>query len=298
MNPPNEQSTNSGQTQKNEEKQSSRASRAKKISDAPDSEKPEIPSKTGSASPLTTKNSSENESESSSKNKRGPKKKSSDKPPAPQFQLQVDRKAAALKRLGLSQEQVNQAPQITPLLKNAKGGLKALLGAMRFATDDEDISNFLEKYDSIPVGDLEHTSWEAIAISAGVNLRHLLGAVQLAAATYFGNTSKMIAVTSHPSITKARVKYGLLPSGEKDRNALDVMVGALPSAKGPTFIGKAVFGGSTSAQSTGPVAESDDDDEPEVVGTFTPDDDIDDLFPPANGMQEKLNPIRQRLLKD
>ncbi len=172
------------------------------------------------------------------------------------------------------------------MLKKSKGGLRGLIKAMRFATQDEEISTFLDKYDSIPPGDRQYLPWEAIALSANVNLIYFLGAVQLAAVQYFGNVSKIIAISNHPSITTARVKYAQDPSGERDRQSLDIMVGALPSPKGPTFIGNAVFGGSSSAK------EHDDGDEPTPV--FGGNDDFDQLFPPASNMQEKLKMVRQQ----
>lgn len=163
---------------------------------------------------------------------------------------------------------------------------------MRFAREDSDIAKFLDAYDAIPPSDLPHLSWEAICLAADVNPKHLCGAAHVAAVTFFGSSSRLIAVSSHPAITKARVQYALMPSGEKDRNALDIMVGALPTAKGPTFIGKAVFGGGGS--------EKDDDGEEshveaQAVATFGPDDDIFDIFPPSNEIQEKIIPVRQRL---
>jgi hypothetical protein len=208
-------------------------------------------------------------------------------------QEKLEKRKQANKWLGVTDEDLAKSPQITPLLKKAEGKLKALLDAMRFAADDPDIRRFLEKYDTVPVGYIKHASWEAIALSADVNIRHLLGAIQVAAVNYFGNTSRMIAVTSHPKITKARVQYGLLPSGEKDRNALDVQVGALPSAKGPTFIGKAVFG---SGGGTAPQTDSAEIEEGEITDMVEIGDDVDRLFPESNAVQDKLVPIRQRLL--
>ena len=164
-----------------------------------------------------------------------------------------------------------------------------MIKAMRFATQDEEISAFLNKYDSIPPGDRQYLPWEAIALAADVNLIYFLGAVQLAAVQYFGNVSKMIAISNHPSITKARVKYGQDPSGERDRQSLDIMVGALPSPKGPTFIGNAVFGGSSLGKG------KDDDDEP--VPVFSGNDDFNQLFPPASEMQEKLKMVRQKQIE-
>jgi len=195
---------------------------------------------------------------------------------------------------------LRSAPEITPLLKNAEGGLKAVLGAMRFVGDDPTIQTFLEKYDSIPSGDREKLSWEAIALAAGLDLRVFLGSAMLALQSQAVNMVKIIAMTSHPKITRARVKYGLLPSGEKDRTALDTAMGFLPSPKGPTFIGKAIFGAGGGGQSGGgPPAEVNDDDSDDE-DTFI---DVENLntekfFPSSNTVQQKLIPIRQRMLED
>lgn len=201
-----------------------------------------------------------------------------------------DRAKAALRRLDIDLDELASAPQITPLLKHADGGLKAVLSAMRFASEDPEIGPFLEKYDSIPADDRARLSWEAIAIAAEVNIRHLLGAIQLAAQAHSVNTVKIIAVTSHPKITRARVKFGQLAGGEKDRTALDTAMGFLPSPKGPTFIGKAIFGGHT----TSDASEKEDNTE---SGVYNDTGEYNDLFPDAEIMQEKLISLRQKLLE-
>ena len=104
------------------------------------------------------------------------------------------------------------------------------------------------------------------------------------------STVKIIALTGHPKITMARVAYGQLPLGERDRTALDTAMGFLPSPKGPTFIGKAIFGsGRATMEAQG--AGGDDD-----CPSGDSDPDLDRLFPPANAMQEKLVAIRQKML--
>lgn len=211
----------------------------------------------------------------------------------------VDRAAQALKRLGVDVLALRSAPEITPMLKNADGGLKAVLGAMRFAGDDPTIQSFLEKHDSMPVGDRDKVSWEAIALAAGLDLRVFLGSAMLALQSQAVNMVKIIAMTSHPKITRARVKYGLLPSGEKDRTALDTAMEFLPSPKGPTFIGKAVFGGGGGQGGGGAPAQVDDDG-PDEEGTFIDSENVDleKFFPSSNTVQQKLIPIRQRMLED
>jgi hypothetical protein len=198
-----------------------------------------------------------------------------------------NRVAEALKRLKVKPEKVAEAPQITPLFKNAEGGLKGVLNAMRFSAQDEVIATFLKKYDSIPEGDRQRVPWEAVAIAARLDIRQLTGSILFAMQAASASMVKVIALSSHPLITKARITYGQLPGGDKDRNAIDTALGFLPSPKGPTFIGKAVFG------STG--TKEKEESEPNAV--FGEDDDLDDLFPMASSMQEKLVPIRQRLLE-
>jgi hypothetical protein len=203
-------------------------------------------------------------------------------------QKKVDRTANALKRLRVTRTQLAEAPEITTMLKRADGGMQQVYAAMRFSPDDV-IFTFLKKYDAIPSGDREHLPIEAIALAAGVDIRLLLGSILVSLQAQAVNTVKVIAMTAHPKITEARVAYGQLPFGEKDRNALDVAMGFLPSPKGPTFIGKAIFGSGKNA-----IDQQRGDDDEEGDGDDGPD--LDRLFPPANAMQQKLTPIRQKML--
>jgi hypothetical protein len=178
------------------------------------------------------------------------------------------------------------------LKSTIKGGLKAALDAMRFATDDPEIRAFMKIYDKIPTGDRERLSWEAISIAAKVNPKHLLGAIQLAVQSHCWNKSRFIAISNHPDVTKKRVEYAKMAGGEKDRTALDIALGVLQSPKGPTFIGKqvAVFGGNAGAT-------KDDDDGKTIEASSTSSDEFDQLFPSPSEVQDKLVPIRQRLLE-
>jgi hypothetical protein len=214
--------------------------------------------------------------------------------PVPKEIVPVRRNIDALRRLDIDLADLDAAPQITPLLKNARGGLKAVLGAMR-SMPDAVVTLFLTKYDSIPAGDRDRLPFEAIALAAGVDINHLLGSAMMALQAQSVNTVKIIALTSHPAITRARIKFGLLPSGERDRTALDTAMGFLPSPKGPTFIGKAIFG--SGKQSMAQQGSGGDDDE-EAVVLDDSDPDLDRLFPPSTKMQERLTPIRQKLLSE
>lgn len=165
----------------------------------------------------------------------------------------------------------------------ADGGLRSVLDAMRFSAQDEVIAAFLKKYDSIPTGDRESLPWEAVALAAKLDLHRLTGAILFALQAASVNIVKVIALSSHPAVMQATVDFAKLPSGEKDRTMVHQGLGFLPSPKGPTFIGKAVFGPSGGKEK----------EEPTEAAMFDGDDDIDELFPSPSAMQEKLVPIRQ-----
>lgn len=294
MKSPEQPLVSSGLNQENPEKQLSQESKPKKTSSKSKQVTQTDPLMSGLES-STPKKKSDQENASSSKKAKEQDNLSSLPVPKP-LPKPRDRVADALKRIGVDCLALRSAPEITPMLKNAQGGLKAVLGSMRFSADDPSIGAFLEKYDSIPVGDRERVSWEAIALAAGLDSRVLLGSIMLALQSQAVNTVKIIAMTNHPKITAARVKYGLLPSGEKDRTALDTAMGFLPSPKGPTFIGKAIFGSGNQTMNAQGAGKGDDDEDGAVINADD-EPDLDNLFPPANDMQQKLIPIRQKMLE-
>jgi len=100
------------------------------------------------------------------------------------------RKARALRKLGVSPDQLASAQQITPFLKDIRGGLKAVLGTMRFSKDPV-VLGFLGKRDSLGVWARENTCWEAIALAAGIDPLRLLGAALLAWREYTTTVGKL-----------------------------------------------------------------------------------------------------------
>ena len=224
-------------------------------------------------------------------------KKSKSAMPPPKLGSLEQRTSQALRRLKVKPEVLATAPQITPLLKTTvKGGLKAALNAMRFATDDNEIRAFLKVYDKVPTGDRERLSWEAICIAAKVKPKELLGAIQLAVQAHCWDRSRFIAISNHPDVMEKRVEYAKMAGGERDRTQLDISLGFLPAQKAPTFIGKqvAVFNNNRGG---GAPAKDDDDDSKTIQAPSTSSDEFDQLFPSPSDIQEKLVPIRQRLLE-
>jgi hypothetical protein len=210
----------------------------------------------------------------------------------------------ALRRIGVSVDELRTAPRITEMLERADGGMKTVLAAMRFQAD-QTVQAFLAAYDRIPADDRRRVPIEAVALAAGVPVPALLGSIMISLQAQSVSLVKIIALTSHPRITAARAHYASLPGGHRDRTALDTALGLLPQPKGPTFIGKAIFGSGKSSMEqqrlNPPEEDEDDENEPPLAaagidGEAPENIDLDKLFPPANAMQEKLIAIRQKVL--
>ena len=137
------------------------------------------------------------------------------------------RRARALRKLGVSADEVASATQITPLLKDIRGGLKAVLRAMRFSQDPV-VRCFLAKHDSLGVWARENTCWEAIGLAAGIDPLRLLGAALLAWRDHGVTVGRLIAICHAPELMKKRIEYAKLPGGWRDRDALEKLVLGLP----------------------------------------------------------------------
>src|SRR5208337_3206779 len=195
------------------------------------------------------------------------------------------RKSEALRRLGVKPEQLRTAPDISSILKETRHGIKLAIGALRFSSNDA-VKDFLKKYDTMPVQDREHVPIEAIALAVGVDIRLLLGEIMLSVREHSVSRVKIIALASHPEVIKSRVKFAKQVGGYRDRDALDTMLGALPRPNAATFIDKVFFGK--------PEAEKKEAEEVEDE----PMTDEDWIFPDASEIQDRIQPMRQRLLEE
>jgi hypothetical protein len=137
------------------------------------------------------------------------------------------RRARVLRKLGVSADQLASAPQITPLLKDTSGSLKSVLEAMRFSQDPV-VRCFLAKRDSLGVWARANTPWEVIALAAGIDLLHLLGAALLARRELTVTAGKLIAMSHLPEVMRKQIEYALLPGGWRERDSLHKFLGLLP----------------------------------------------------------------------
>lgn len=204
-------------------------------------------------------------------------------PRNPPPSLALPRKEYLLKRLGVSKEKLSLAPDIDSILREHRGGKKLAIKSLRFS-DDPIAKAFLEKYDSLGDRDLQSVPIQAIALVAGVDPKHLLGEILLAIRECSVNSVKLIAMAAHPIITKKRIEFAQTPGGFRDRDKLDEMLGAIKSPAGSTFINKFF------AATTKEMPENEEEAE-ELV------DDLDYMFPDSSVMQDKVQPMRQKVLE-
>jgi hypothetical protein len=117
--------------------------------------------------------------------------------------------------------------------------------------------------------------WEAIALLAGIDGRHLLGAIILALREHSANEVKVAALTAHAEVTRATVSAALQPEGYRDRQMLHTALGFLAPPKGQTL--NFNFPGS-------------DDGRESNVEIAAEDIDMNELFPDLMTTQKKMLP--------
>jgi hypothetical protein len=199
-----------------------------------------------------------------------------------------DNGTEALKRLKVDLSKIGKLPPINKILAESRGGRSTAIEAMRFS-DGTLSAQFLEKWDSLSDHDQERLTIEVVAAAANIEPKHLLGEIMLAMREYSVNKVKILAVSSHPDVMEKRIEFAMLSGGTRDRDALDTILGALPK-KSTTFIDKFFAVEKT----------EEEDDEEEVVPApvaqqeFVSDENF--VFPDCETMQERLSPIRQKLL--
>lgn len=204
----------------------------------------------------------------------------------PKRKFSQDYYEASLIKLEIDLDEVNNAAPLNAILKEAEGGLPAVLNAMRFSQDPV-ILKFLKAYKLGNEIDHHIIPWEAWAVKARVDIPALLGSIMIALRQQSVNTIKIVSITTHPDVVRATVKNAMTPKGHRDRENLHTALGFLPRAKGATFIDKYFAG--TVGSSIPDDNESPQPDKPADVLPARPDEiDIDDLFPNVEDTQLML----------
>jgi hypothetical protein len=168
-------------------------------------------------------------------------------------------------------------------LKGIPHWRKTALEAMRFS-ENPIVRKFLARYNQVPVGDQKHLPFEAIALAADIEPAYLLGEILLAMSELSHASVKVIGINRHPEVMKKTVERALKDEGFRERELVHSMLGALPQKGGSIFIGK-YFGGKG------------DPEEPAETAPTKFEDDLDVIFPDVSLMQERVQPLRQKLLE-
>jgi hypothetical protein len=197
------------------------------------------------------------------------------KPPSKDERLQKTLRTV-LAKLDIDPIALAQAPPLTVTLEQAEGGIPAVIAALRFSTD-HNVQAFLKSYDECTAADRQILPLEAFALMAEVNIPQLLGAAIFALQNQFANIVKVIAVTNHPRVMRARIRQAVKPGGYRDRNAIDTGLRFLPVSKGATVLVPVPY-----------VPGMGSPTQPELQDVNPEDVDTDDLFPDLAETQKML----------
>jgi hypothetical protein len=198
--------------------------------------------------------------------------------------LTEPRSQAAVRRMEIDPSALEKMPPISDILDEAGIAKTQVIKAMRFS-DDPLVVQFFDSYDALPLMDRELVPLEALILKAGINPVHFLGSMQLAIRENSMNRTKMIAMVNHPEIMQKTVEFAKISGGYRDREHLYTMTGALPTTKGVS-----IFQKFTNVMPEG--AKSEEVQEAEVLET-----DANYIFPDSSKTQERLSPIRQKMLE-
>jgi hypothetical protein len=142
---------------------------------------------------------------------------------------------AALVKLGVDPAEVKpRIGLLSDVLNDAREGVAGVIRAMRMSGDPMIVA-FLKQYDGVSEVDRKRLPIEAYAIAAKLDLTRLLGAIMLALREQSANKVKMIALTAHPHVTRASVKYALKENGVRDRQMVHQALGFLAPPQGQTI---------------------------------------------------------------
>jgi hypothetical protein len=146
-------------------------------------------------------------------------------------------KGLALKRLGLTEKDVADVPEITPTVKEAMGSVKEAIALLR-GDDSKDSRAFIAKWDSLSARDqrlgapLEH-----VITAAGLTTRRFMELLAGASFEHSATVNKIFVSQSQLKVMKSTVKAATAAKGDvKAMEIFHKITGAMPTPKGGTFV--------------------------------------------------------------
>lgn len=209
--------------------------------------------------------------------------KISSKPLAERLPPEDSRAGQAVRRLGVTMDQLRKSPDISQILARSVGPRQRIIDALRFSSDPAAV-DFLNIYDELPAGDRQNVPFEAVCIAGNILPASVLGAVMMAARIVGAQESAITTMIEHPEVVRKTIQFAKdLPGASADRKMVHDAVGWLPTPKGG--------GGSVNVNlnaNGNPQLGNSEDDEEETFDT---------AFPSVNQELEKWGEKRRKLLE-
>jgi hypothetical protein len=111
----------------------------------------------------------------------------------------------AVKHLGLDESLMEGVPNVTPRIIRGAGSVDNAIEALR-GDESEDAIAFMQKWDSISVGDRKYLTIEEIFTAAGLTAREFVEVVAGALMQQGEDSSRMIVAMAKPKVMESTIK--------------------------------------------------------------------------------------------
>jgi len=111
----------------------------------------------------------------------------------------------AVKHLGLDESLMEWVPNVTPRIIRGAGSVDNAIEALR-GDESEDAIAFMQKWDSISVGDRKYLTIEEIFTAAGLTAREFVEVVTGALMQQGEDSSRMIVAMAKPKVMESTIK--------------------------------------------------------------------------------------------
>jgi hypothetical protein len=168
----------------------------------------------------------------------------------------------ALHRYGITQDQWEEQPEISPIIWRTLGNQLAAMKTLRFS-DDPEVKTLLKEYGKLTKDDQESLPLEIVCMAAKVSPTNILGQLIVAARDASRAETALVLMVENPHVLRAAATFGkALPNNVRDREFFLKATGTLPSPQGSS-VNVNVFGKEP---------EMDYDDDAAIEGSTLPSD--------------------------
>ena len=155
-----------------------------------------------------------------------------------------------LRRLGLTERDIKDVPEITPRVKEAMGSVKEAISLLR-GDDTPDALKFIAKWDSMSAHDQKNCKIEWVIVAASLTTRRFMELLAGAEFDHSATVSKIFVSRSQLKVLKSTVKAAtdsqpifdkegeIIAHSNGDVKAMEIfhkITGALPTPKPSNFI--------------------------------------------------------------